>query len=566
MANDKTPGLAQALKRFKRYFLTVGAFSFVINLVLLTPSLYMLQVYDRVLSSRNEFTLWVLTLLALGLYGLMSALEFVRSRVLVRIGEALEHDLNAQVFGAAFEASLRRGGIDARQALTDLTNLRQFLTGAGPFAFFDAPWTPIYLAVVFLLHPWLGWFGVAASLVLIALTWTTELLTRKPLAEANRLANQALSFAGNSLINAEIIEALGMLPNLRRRWQEKQAKMLALQNLASDRAGLISAVTRLVRISVQSLVLGLGAYFVLRDELTAGGMIAGSILLGRALAPVEQLIANWRGFVQARQCYARLNELLSRFPPPLERLSLLPPRGHVTVENAVVVPPGSQLPALRGVTFEIPIGTVVGIIGPSAAGKSTLARLLVGVWPPHVGKVRLDGAELAHWNRQELAQFLGYLPQDVELFEGTVAENIARFGALDSEKIIAAAKRAGVHEMVLRLPQGYETQIGPGGTVLSGGQRQRIALARALYGDPRLIVLDEPNSNLDDAGEAALVTALQTLKTEGRTVVVITHRLSVLSAVDRLMVLREGMLQAYGGRDEILRALQQQAAQIKAVR
>ncbi|MCX8050077.1 MAG: type I secretion system permease/ATPase [Methylohalobius sp.] len=563
---DKTSELARTLKRLGRYFLAVGAFSFVINLLLLTPSLYMLQVYDRVLSSRNETTLWVLTLLALGLFVLMSALEFVRSRVLVRIGGAMEAELTCRVFDAAFEASLRRGGQDARQALTDLTNLRQFLTGNGPFAFFDAPWTPIYLVVLYLLHPWLGWFGTGASLVLIFLTLATEWLTQAPLKEANRFGAQALSFAGDSLINAEVIEALGMLPNLRRRWQDKHFKMLALQNLASDRAGLISSVTRWVRVSVQSLVLGLGAYLVLRDEVTAGAMIAGSILLGRALAPVEQLIANWRGFVQARQCYSRLNELLTRFPPRLERLSLLPPRGHVTVENAIAFPPNAQLPALRGVTFEIPAGTVVGVIGPSAAGKSTLARLLVGVWQPHAGKVRLDGAELAHWDRQELAQFLGYLPQDVELFEGTVAENIARFGALDAEKIIAAAKRAGVHEMILRLPQGYETQIGPGGTVLSGGQRQRIALARALYGDPRLIVLDEPNSNLDDVGEAALVAALHTSKTEGRTVVVITHRLSVLSAVDRLLVLRDGLLQAYGSRDDILRALQQQAAQIKAVR
>ncbi|GAB6068539.1 alkaline protease secretion ATP-binding protein AprD [Methylothermus subterraneus] len=559
----KPSELAQILSRLRRHFLVVGAFSMAINTLMLTPSLYMLQVYDRVLSSRNETTLGLLTLLALGLYGLMSLLEFVRSRVLVRIGAALEAELNRRVFDAAFEASLRTHG-DARQALSDLTNLRQFLTGNGPFAFFDAPWTPIYLAVVFLLHPWIGWFGVASSLVLIALTLATEWLTQAPLKEANRLANQALSFAGNSLVNAEVIEALGMLPNIRRRWQEKHFKMLRLQHLASDRAGLISAVTRAVRISVQSLVLGLGAYFVLRNEMTAGGMIAGSILLGRALAPVEQLIANWRGFVQARQAYERLQSLLDRFPPRLERLSLLPPKGQVTVEGLVAVPPGGQAPVLKGISFEIPAGCIVGLIGPSAAGKSTLARLLVGVWPPYAGKVRLDGAELGHWDRQELAQFLGYLPQDVELFEGTVAENIARFGALESEKILAAAKRAGVHEMILRLPQGYETQIGPGGAVLSGGQRQRIALARALYGDPRLIVLDEPNSNLDDVGEAALVSALQTLKAEQRTVVVITHRMSVLSAVDRLLVLRDGLIQAYGARDEILKALQQAA--LKAVR
>lgn len=560
----KRSELDRILLRLRRHFLAVGAFSMVINALLLTPSLYMLQIYDRVLSSRNEMTLWLLTLLVLGLYVLMSLLEFVRSRVLVRIGAALEADLNQRVFDAAFEASLKTSR-DARQALSDLTQLRQFLTGNGPFALFDAPWTPIYLAVVFLLHPWLGWFGAASSLILVLLTLATEWLTQAPLKQANQLASQALSFAGNSLANAEVIEALGMLPNLRKRWQEKHLKMLALQHLASDRAGLITALTRWVRISVQSLVLGLGAYFVLRNEMTAGGMIAASILLGRALAPVEQLIANWRGFIQARQAYARLKELLTRFPPRPARLTLMPPKGQVTVENLVAVPPGGQVPVLKGISFDIPAGCIVGVIGPSAAGKSTLARLLVGVWQPYAGKVRLDNAELGHWDRQELAKFLGYLPQDVELFEGTVAENIARFGELQADQILTAAKRAGVHELILRLPQGYETQIGPSGAVLSGGQRQRIALARALYGDPRLIVLDEPNSNLDEIGEAALVSALQTLKGEGRTAVVITHRMSVLAAVDRLLVLRDGTIAAYGARDEILMALQQ-AAQAKAIR
>ncbi len=548
--------LRRALTRLKRYFLVVGAFSFAINLLMLTPSLYMLQIYDRVLSSRNETTLWLLTVLVLGLYVLLSALEFVRSRVLVRIGTAMEDELNQRVFDATFEASLRRGGANARQALTDLANLRQFVTGNGPFAFFDAPWTPVYLGVIFLLNPWLGWFGTAAVLVLSGLAVATEWLTRKPLQAANQTANQALNFAGNSLVNAEVIEALGMLPHLRKRWLDKHGEVLALQALASDRAGAISALTRFVRISVQSLVLGLGAYFAIQGDMSAGGMIAASILLGRALAPVEQLIANWRGFVQARQNYGRLEELLAQFPARPPHLSLPPPAGDVKVENVVAVPPGAQAPVLRGVAFEIPAGTVVGLIGPSGSGKSTLARLLVGVWAPHAGKVRLDGADISQWNKAELGPYLGYVPQDVELFEGTIAENIARFGPLDSEKIVAAAQRANVHEMILRFPQGYETQIGPGGAVLSGGQRQRIALARALYGDPRLIVLDEPNSNLDDAGEAALVASVRRLKQEGRTVVVITHRVNILNAVDRLLVLNEGMLRAYGPRDEVLKALQ----------
>ncbi|MBN2701983.1 MAG: type I secretion system permease/ATPase [Methylohalobius sp. ZOD2] len=557
------PELLGILRRLRRYFFIVGAFSFVINLLMLTPSLYMLQVYDRVLSSRNETTLGLLTLLVVGLYMLMGALEFVRSRVLVRVGALMEADSNERVFDAAFEATLRRGGQDARQALSDLTRLRQFLTGNGPFAFFDAPWAPIYLAVIFLLHPLLGWFGVAATLILLGVTLLNEWLTRGPLQEANHIASQSLSATGNHLINAEVIEALGMLPRMRQRWKQRHVQQLAWQALASDRAGLIAAVSRFVRVTVQSLVLGLGAYFVIRGEMTAGGMIAGSILLGRALAPVEQLIANWRGFVNARGAYTRLGELLDRFPPPSERLSLPPPAGNVTAVNVTALPPAAETPVLMGLSFEIPAGTVVGIVGPSGSGKSTLARLLVGVWGPSSGKVRLDGVDVADWDKTELGPYLGYLPQDIELFEGTVAENIARFGELDSDNIVAAAKSAGVHEMILRFPQGYDTQIGPGGVVLSGGQRQRIALARALFGDPRLIVLDEPNSNLDDAGEAALVRAVRKAKADGRTVVVITHRTSILNEVDRLLLLRDGKLQAHGSRDEVLAMLRnafQQAA------
>ncbi|WP_026596348.1 type I secretion system permease/ATPase [Methylohalobius crimeensis] len=557
------PELLGILRRLRRYFFIVGAFSFVINLLMLTPSLYMLQVYDRVLSSRNETTLGLLTLLVVGLYMLMGALELVRSRVLVRVGALMEADSNERVFDAAFEATLRREGQDARQALSDLTRLRQFLTGNGPFAFFDAPWAPIYLAVIFLLHPLLGWFGVAATLILLGVTLLNEWLTRGPLQEANHIAGQSLSATGNHLINAEVIEALGMLPRMRQRWKQRHVQQLAWQALASDRAGLIAAVSRFVRVTVQSLVLGLGAYFVIRGEMTAGGMIAGSILLGRALAPVEQLIANWRGFVNARGAYTRLGELLDRFPPPSERLSLPPPAGNLTAVNVTALPPAAETPVLMGLSFEIPAGTVVGIVGPSGSGKSTLARLLVGVWNPSSGKVRLDGVDVADWDKTELGPYLGYLPQDIELFEGTVAENIARFGELDSDNIVAAAKSAGVHEMILRFAQGYDTQIGPGGAVLSGGQRQRIALARALFGDPRLIVLDEPNSNLDDAGEAALVRAVRKAKADGRTVVVITHRTSILNEVDRLLLLRDGKLQAHGSRDEVLAMLRnafQQAA------
>ena len=552
-----TSELGDLLRYLRRYFYGVGAFSFVINMLMLVPAIYMLQVYDRVLTSRNETTLLMLTLLVVGLFALMGILEFIRSRVLVRVGAIMEHRINERVFDAAFEATLRRGIGNARQALTDLTQLRQFLTGNGPFAFFDTPWIPIYLAVIFMMHPTLGWFSVGATVLLLILAVVNELATRKPLQEANKLANQAINYAHNNLANAEVIEAMGMQPNLRRRWREKHMKHLALQARASDRAGALTSTTKTLRIAVQSLVLGLGAWLVLQDELTAGMMIAGSILLGRALAPVEQLIANWKGFVSARQSYHRLNELLAAHPPRQKHLSLPAPKGELRVENVVAVPPGGKTPVVKGVSFTVNPGTIVGMIGPSASGKSSLARLLVGVWPPAAGKVRLDGADLFQWDKAEVGPYIGYLPQDIELFEGTIAENIARFGELDSDRIIEAAKKAGVHEMILRFPQGYETSIGPGGINLSGGQRQRIALARAMYGDARLIVLDEPNSNLDDVGEAALIRALQTLKAEGRTMIVITHKMNLLNVVDNILVMRDGAMQAYGPKDQVLAQLAQ---------
>lgn len=555
--------MREILRSMRPFFFGVGAFSFVINLLQLTAPLYMLQVYDRVLNSRNETTLLMLTILVVALFLVMAAIEFVRSRVLVRVGAAMEAKLNDRVFDAAFEATLRRGG-NARQALTDLTQLRQFMTGNGPFVLFDAPWFPIYLAVIFLMHPLIGWFSVGAALILVALTAVTEMATQKPLAEANKYANEATNFAHNNLTNAEVVEALGMLPALRDRWKKKHVQHLVLQAVASDRAGLISSVTKFVRVTSQSLILGLGAWLAIKNELSPGGMIVGSILMGRALAPIDQLIGNWKGFVQARLAYDRLGQLLAAFPARPPRMSLPAPKGEVVVEGVVLTPPGGTVPVLRGVSFAIPTGAIVGVIGPSGSGKSTLARALVGVWTPQAGKVRLDGADVSSWDKAELGRYLGYLPQDIELFDGTIAENIARFGSIEAPLVVAAAQAAGVHEMILRFPQGYDTPIGPGGAVLSGGQRQRVGLARALYGDVRLIVLDEPNSNLDDVGEAALVQALLRLKAQGKTVVVITHRTSVLAAVDRLLVMRDGTVQVYGPRDEVLAALQRAAQQAQA--
>lgn len=522
-------------------------------MLLLAPAIYMLQVYDRVLTSRNETTLVMLTLLVAGLLALEAVLEFVRSRVMIRVGASLDMKLGATVFDAALARHLAARGDGPAQALADLAALRQFLTGRGVFAFFDAPWTPLYLLVIFLLHPWLGVFATGAALVLLALAYVNERLTAPAFAEAGREAAAANAYAAKQLRNAEVIGALGMLRDLRERWFTRQARSLALQAKATDRAGAVGAVSRFARIFLQSVVLGFGALLVLGNELSAGGMIAASILLGRALAPVDLAIGTWRSFVAARAAFARLSDLLASYAAPGQALALPRPRGEVTAEDLALAPPQGGAPILRGVAFNVPAGTLVAIVGPSAAGKSTLARALVGVWKPLAGAVRLDGADVSTWERQELGPWLGYLPQDVELFEGTIAENIARFGTLDAERIVQAAQRAGVHELVLHLPQGYETPVGEGGMALSGGQRQRIALARALYGDPALLVLDEPNANLDDAGDAALLAALRTLKEEKRTAFVVTHRVNVLALADAVMVLAGGTMQAYGPRDSVLK-------------
>lgn len=554
---SKRTELGAVLYDFRRTFYALGAFSFVINLLMLMPSIYMLQVYDRVLASQNETTLLMLTLMTLGLFALMEALEYTRSAVLIRVGNQLDMRLNNRVFTAAFEKNLRRAGGNPGQTIHDLTSVRQFLTGNGLFAFFDAPWTPIYLAVCFMFHPMLGLIVLFGAVVLFCLAWVTEVATRKPLAEANQASIASGAFANNNLRNAEVIEAMGMLPAIRGKWFVHHSRILAMQTLASDRAAKINTITKFIRISLQSLILGAGALLVIEGKLTPGMMIACSILMGRALQPVELAIGTWKQLIGARAAYARLDELLTEHPPRGSSMSLPVPQGQVVVENVIAAPPGAQAPVLRGLGFAMNPGDVVGIVGPSASGKSTLARLLVGVWPAQSGKVRLDGADIFLWNKDELGPHIGYLPQDIELFEGTIAENIARFGEIDSGMVIAAAQLAGVHDMILRFPQGYDTRLGADGSLLSGGQKQRIGLARALYGEPAMIVLDEPNSNLDDMGEAALVRAVLGMKQRGKTVVLITHRTSIINAVDKLMVLRDGTMQMYGPRDQVLQALMQ---------
>ena len=547
--------LADVLFRLRRSFYALAAFSGVINVMMLTPAVYMLQVYDRALVSRNITTLGMLTLLVVGLFLLMSALEMTRTRVLIRVGNCLDMALNRRIFSAAFERNLSRAGGNPAQALQDLAQVRQFLTGNGLFAFFDAPWTPIYLLVCYLIHPWLGLVTMIGSLVLVGLAYLTEKATQKPLAEANQASLSSASYANNNLRNAEVIEAMGMLPAIGKRWYQGHLRILQMQTLASDRAALISSTGRFVRITLQSVILGTGALLAIEGKITPGMMIACSILTGRALGPVEQVIASWKQLLGCRLAWGRLNDLLQDYPQRPPSMSLQRPMGMLAVENVIAGAPGTNTSIVRGVSFSLVPGESLGIIGPSASGKSTLARLLVGVWPAQAGKVRLDGADIFTWNKAELGPWLGYLPQDVELFEGTIAENIARFAEVDSDAVIRAARSSGVHDMILRFPQGYDTRLAADGTPLSGGQKQRIALARALYGEPNLVVLDEPNANLDDVGEKALVDALAELKTRGATVILISHRPNVLCAVDKILMLRDGAVHMLGSRDEVFAAL-----------
>ncbi len=553
MAKPAKSEVSEAIAASRGALLMTGVFSFFINLLMLVAPLYMLQIYDRVLTSRSESTLIVLTVLAGGMLLVMGLLDLIRSRVLVRIGARLDLLLNPRVFSAVFMQSLRGYRGERSKPLRDLDGLRQFVTGPGPFAFFDAPWMPVYLGVIFLFHPLLGFVALAGAAVLFVMALLNEILTRKPLQHANAEAMAAYGFAEASLRNAEVLEAMGMMENIRKRWLAKHREGTGYQSIASDRAGALTAASKSMRMFLQVAILGVGAFLALQQIITPGVMIAASIIMGRALAPVEQAIGQWRSFLAARSSYRRLQVLLRETPEGETPHGLPRPEGRIAVENVVAVPPGASKPVLKGLSFRLEAGEALGVIGPSASGKSTLARLLVGVWSPYNGAVRLDGAEIQAWDRAELGPCIGYLPQDIELFAGTVADNIARLtDEPDPEKVVLAAQQAGVHEMILQLDQGYDTEIGDNGSILSGGQRQRIALARALYGDPVLVVLDEPNANLDAAGDQALSEAILGLKRRKAIVIVMAHRPSAIAAVDKLLFLRDGKAQAFGPKEEVL--------------
>jgi ATP-binding cassette subfamily C protein EexD len=559
--NNKTSSpdyseLAGALKELKRYFIYAGVFSAAINLLALVPIIYMLQVYDRVVSSGSLPTLAMLTLLMVALLAASGGFEWVRSMLLISASNRMETSLRQRVSEATFKHSLMNGGAGGgSQAYSDLTGLRQFLTGAGLFAFFDAPWFPIYVAVMFLFHPWFGVAAIVAGIIMVVLAYINEKLTGKRMKDANSLAGQVSGQINGSLRNAEVIAAMGMGDDVRERHEKVSNEVLVLQADASRTGGALTALSKSFRMITQSLLLGMGALLALRGEISPGLMIAGSLLLGRALAPIDMLVGTWKGFSVARAQYERLGRLLQLIPKKADTMSLPAPQGNLAVEQVVVVPPGSQNVVVRGVTFDLQAGEALGIVGPSASGKSCLARALLGIWPAYTGKVRLDGADIAAWDRAELGPYLGYLPQDIELFDGSIAENISRFGEQNADEIVAAAVLAGVHDMILHLPQGYDTLIGGAGGILSGGQRQRIGLARAAYGRPKFLVLDEPNSNLDEQGERELVDAIQRIKSNGSTVIVITHRMLVLSAVDKVLVMKDGAAVSFGPKDQVLASL-----------
>lgn len=558
-----SPEILAPLRKHRSALIGVAVFSGITNLLALTSSIYMLQLYDRVIPAHSLPTLIGLSVLMLMLFAAFGVLDLVRVRILSRIGLCVDRDLRERTFGSVLEMPLRiKPAGDGLLPVRDLDAVRNFLTSTGPTALFDMPWMPFYLALIYVLHPLLGVLATCGALVLVGLTMLTEVRTRKPsqAASAGAAVRQALGEAGRR--NAEVVRALGMGRRMTQSWSTATERFLADQVTAVDVGARFGTMSKVLRFVLQSAVLGLGAYLVIIGQATGGVIIAASIMTSRALAPVEVAIANWRSFLSARQSAQRLAHLFASMPATRERVALPKPEARLTVDDVWIAAPGRSKPIVQSATFSVDAGAGLGIIGPSASGKSTLARALVGAWSPSRGAIRLDGASLEHWPSDDLGTHVGYLPQDIELFEGTVAQNIARLDPdADAAAIVAAAKDAGVHEMVLGLPDGYETRLGGDASDgLSAGQRQRIALARALYGNPFLVVLDEPNSNLDADGDAALTRAIRSVRARGGIAIVIAHRPSALAALDLLLVMGNGRVQAFGGKDEVLRHAAQTAA------
>lgn len=557
-----TKSMRSFLRKFLPFFVAAGLFSFVMNMLLLSPSLYMLQVYDRVLGSRSEETLAFITLLLLSALFVMGTMELVRSRLLVRANNAIDAQLAPYLLQKMTEGATSPEGNQYSHGLRDLNSIKSFLTGSGILAMFDAPWMPIAMLILWYMHFYLFLVALVGAILMVILTVVNAYLTKKPLEEANGASRVAGRHVEIALRNAEVVNAMGMLDGVSRRWAGLNDMVIALQSKASQRAGSVSGVTKFVRQAIQSLALGTGALIVIHEHtFTPGMMIAGTIVLGKALGPIEHMISGWKSFQEAKIAYGRLDGFLKAQQLEMEPMELPPPTGQISLEKVSFGIRSTNKIIIKDVSFALNSGDALGIIGPSAAGKSTLARMLVGVWKPLQGTIRLDGADMNSWTSGRLGPYIGYLPQDIELFAGTIADNIARLEEPNPDKVIRAAQLAGLHEMILRMPKGYDTNIGEQGAVLSGGQRQRVGLARALYGDPKLVVLDEPNASLDSEGEQALLMAMAFLKKMGTTVVIITHKVSLLSNVDKLLVLQDGMLAVFGPRDGVLQHLAQQQQQ-----
>lgn len=564
MSKLKAPSeLREAMGSLKPYFLRATWFSVCSCLLILAPSGYMLEVYDRVVNSRNHMTLVMLTVLVLGAYVMMEVLEWARAEILHDASVELDNRLRNRIFGAMFDANLKRLPGGSIQPLNDFQSVRAFLYSPPLLALMEAPVSLVFLGLMFAISPLLGWSAVAGSLIQVFVGWLNEKSTQPPLIAANRSAIAAQQYADGSLRNAQVIKSMGMQQYVHGRWIGKQRQFLNLQATASNEAGFYQAVTKFLQVTMGSLLLGVGAWLMLHNQLNggAGMMVVGSILGGRVLAPLVQIVTQWRTVVNVREAWQRLEELLAAVPPKPESMTLPAPAGELQVNGLMAGAPNGGQMIIKNVEFTLEPGEVLVVVGPSASGKTTLARLLVGLWPASSGKVRLDGVDIASWDKSELGPHIGYLPQGVELLEGSLAENIARFGELQTDKIEAAAKAVGLHDFLIGLPKGYDSPVGREGTLLSGGQRQRVALARAIYGNPALVILDEPNSSLDEAGDAALASAIRQLKERGTTFVIMTHRTSVLAVADKMLVLRDGLMQAFGPRDEVLAALKEASEQ-----
>ncbi|MDR3465946.1 MAG: type I secretion system permease/ATPase [Xanthobacteraceae bacterium] len=547
--------LITALKSCVPAIATTVVFSFFVNLLAFTSPLYMLQIYDRVIGSRNATTLLGITILVGFLLIVSALLEMLRSRVMVQAAMIVDGRLAGAVFDATHRAGLKLAALAEGQSLKDLDALREFVAGPSLIALCDLLWMPIFLVTCFMLHPWFGVLALAGSTIILLLTLLSEFATTRPLSQASRAASHATQKAVSVLRNGEVIHAMGMLGVLRDAWLGRHDDALALQAVAGRRSGLIAALSKFVRMFLQTMILGLGAYLAINNEISPGMIIAASIFIGRALAPVEGVVASWKVLTGARNSWARLVKLFAVAGEQGPRVALPRPQGHLRLDGVVAGPPSQSRATLRNIALDLAAGEMLGVIGPSAAGKSSLARVVTGVWPPFAGSVRLDGFDLSQWDPEDRGRYVGYLPQDVELFAGTVAQNIARFTAADSDAIMDTARLCGCHEMIQQLPDGYNTQIGEGGVTLSGGQRQRIGLARAFFGRPALVVLDEPNANLDQGGEKALAETLRRFRSFGCSIILITHKFALLGGADRILVMADGIVQAFGEREEIFRRI-----------